>query len=85
MPIHFGISYYIPIVATPLEIMGSIFSVNMSSYEKMCALEELSTMNDDPSESNTTCSIYPTFEEIMCYILFFKMVERTKVKFLLWF
>ena len=43
-------------VSPQLELMGSILSVNMSSSEKIQALAELSTINDDLSESNPTCS-----------------------------
>ena len=65
VPIHFGILYFPPIAATPLEMMGYILSVNISSSEHVLEFSELSTMTDDPSYSNTTCSEYSTLEESM--------------------
>ena len=62
MEIHFGIRYYPPIVDNTLEMMGSTLSVNMSSYEKMCTLAELSNITVDPSESDTTCYEDSTLE-----------------------
>ena len=47
MTINFGIRHFPSIVATLIEMMGSILSENMSYYEKMCALAELSTMTID--------------------------------------
>ena len=82
--IPFGVRYFPYIVATPLEIMGSILSVNMSSSEKIFALEELSTMIVDPSESNPTFSEYYTLEESMWHIISFEILYNTKGLFLLW-
>ena len=59
-------------------MMGSIVSVNMSSYEQMCAFTELSNMNDDQSESNKMCYEYYTHEESLWNILYFKIVQQTK-------
>ena len=55
-------------VSTPLEMMGYILSVNMSYSENMCALEELSTITDDSSESNPTCSEDSTLEVSILHI-----------------
>ena len=76
--------YFPSIVSTPLEMMGSVLSVNMSSYEKRCTMEELSTMNVDTSESNPTCSEYSTIEESMWNILPFEILQKTKGLFLVW-
>ena len=65
MPIFFGMRYFTPIVTTQLEMMGSILLANMSSSDQMCTLEELSTITDDPLESNKTFSNYSTPEEII--------------------
>ena len=75
MTIPFGIEYFLPIVATPLEIMGYIFSVNMSYYEHMYALAELSTMTVDSPESNTIVSKNSTLEERIWNILSFENVQ----------
>ena len=64
--------------------MGSILSVNMSSSEKICALEELSTTTFEPSESNPTCSKDSTLEESMWNILLFEKFQNTKGIFLVW-
>ena len=71
-------------VATPLEMTGSILSVKMSSSEKMCELAEFSNMTFKTSYSNQTCSEYSTLEEIMWHILSFEIVHKTKVLFLVW-
>ena len=63
-------------------MMGSIFSVKMSYSEKMCALEELTTITDDPSESNKNCSEDYTLEEIIWNTLSFEIVLKKKGLFL---
>ena len=62
-------------VSTPLEMMGSILSVNMSSSENMCALADLSTMNVYPSESNPICSDGSTLEDNIWHALSFEIVQ----------
>ena len=64
--------------------MGYIFSVNISPSGQICALEELSTMAVEPSESNPTCSEYSTLEDSMWHILSFEIVQKTKALFLVW-
>ena len=54
----------------------------MSPSEILLALEELSNMTDDPSESNPTFSVDSTLEDNTRYILYFKSVQKTKVIFL---
>ena len=58
VPIPLGIIYFPPIFATPLDMMSSVLSVNMSSSDHICASSDLSTMNVYPEESNTICSEY---------------------------
>ena len=82
MPIPFGIIYFPPIVANPVEIMNYILSVNMSSSEKICALAELPTMTVETSESNKTCYEYFTLEDSMWHILSFEILQNTKGLFL---
>ena len=78
----FEIISFKPIVTTPSEIMGYILSVNIYSSENMCSLVDLSTINDDPSESNSTYSEDPTLEDSMWYILSFEIVQKRKGIFL---
>ena len=47
-------------------------------------MSELSTMTDDPSESNTTCSEDTTLEESMWHILSFQIMQKKKGLFLVW-
>ena len=81
VPIPFGIGYFTPIVATPLEMMGSILSVNTSSSEQMWELVELSTMTDDPSDSNPTCSENYHLEDSMWHILYYEIVQKKMICF----
>ena len=57
-------------------MMGYILSVNVSSSEHMWAFSELSTMTDDTSEWNPTCSEDSTLEEGMWHILSFGIVQE---------
>ena len=70
--------------ANSLAIMVSIFSLNMYSSEHMWTFAQLSTITDDPSESNPTCSEDYTLEESMCHILSFKIMQKIKGLFLMW-
>ena len=80
VPIPFGIRYFPPIVDTPLEIVGYILSVNMSSFEHMCAFVYFSTMNVDLSNLKPTLSEYSTLEES----ILFEKIQQTKGLFLVW-
>ena len=59
-----------------LERTGYILSVKMSSSELMRVFSEFSTMTDDPSDSNPTCSEYSTHEESLYHILSFEIVQK---------
>ena len=76
--ISFGIISFPHLVAIPLERMGSILLVNMSSSENIWAFLELSIISYDPSESNLTCSDDSTLEESMWHVIFFEIVQKTK-------
>ena len=65
-------------------MMGFILLANMSSSDQMCTLEELSTITDDPLESNKTFSKYSTPEEIIWNTLSFEIAQKTKSLFLVW-
>ena len=81
VPIYVVIRSFSPIVDITLKIMVYILSVNMYSYEHMWAFPELSTMTDDRSESNPTCSDYSTLEYIMWDIPSFGIVQKNRVYF----
>ena len=77
-------TFFPPIFPTPLEMMCSNLSVNMSSSDQMCTFSELLTMNIDPSESNPTCYEDYILEYSMCHILSFEIVQRTKGLVFVW-
>ena len=83
-PIPFVLRYVPYIVATPLEMMGSILSVKMSSSDKMCSLSDLSNITVDPSESIKNSFEDSNLEDGMCHILSFENLQKTKGPFLVW-
>ena len=81
VPIPFVIISFPPIISAPLEIMGSIFSVNMSSFENMCAFSKLSTITVESSKSNPMFFEDSTIEDGVWHILSFEIVQYTKDMF----
>ena len=54
----------------------------MSSSDEIWEMLDLSMMTYDPSESKSTCFEDSTFEESMCHILSFEILQKTKGMFL---
>ena len=63
-------------------MMDSILSVNMYSYENICAFSELSTITMEPPESNPIYYEDSTFEEIIQHIVSFGNLQYAKGIFL---
>ena len=55
--------------------------MNVSYSEKMCTLEELSTMTVDSSESNPKISEDSNLGDSMWHILSFEIVRKSKFMF----
>ena len=62
----------------------SILSVNMSSSNQMRALAELSTMTDEPIDSDSNLSDNSTLKESIWHTLSFEIVQKIKGIFLVW-
>ena len=61
----FSNNIFMLIVSTPLEIMGSVLSVNISSSENMSSFSQLLTMTVDPLNSSPIYFDVFTHEECM--------------------